>query len=441
MGLLDGYFTPDTIYGAIQGDYNELLKGKVNRPAPDHTVMDIADTVVNGVNSGYVDSSKFDKVKLAHLLKSINPVFNTKGLDPVKLLQATLMVAEDKKRLPLPEHTQNDTTQIFQADAGFHNYSEESEGQNQTRDSFDEQFDPNSERVNKIYRSIISPYVDSNGPKPEVKDTLTAVQQVSQTLNVDIGRGSLGAFEPGSNHQWRIQLYPYERNGVDISLDASAEVEGSGRLNEGANQYNIVPPLPWYPISIEKDPSKSDLPLGVPSIFHFGYHCPAIQYSLSLGNTQSKSIPLFNNSNFQVPNGTAYSPTLTMSVLDDVYGSFRNWYHKYLNNLYDLKSGSIPRFDTAALLVRLIIFKPNFQPKYEFRFICVPDTYSIEFQGTNDSDEELVQLNLSIVGMLKMRNTYAPGQWAPGGNYDTERSKMTWTDITMSPLVDKAETK
>jgi len=272
----------------------------------------------------------------------------------------------------------------------------------------------NSTNQNIIpYEDLVSSY----GQCTTVQSPSEAVKWVMESMGCAIGYRNWFGFEPGSNHMWDIQLYPY--NGPKAE-----PVTDGGVFSEDPTGFTATPKLPSY-----KLPSISGKS-GKEEVFSFGKHCPVLSYTLQFGAQRSKDLPLFNGDSIHMPMGFNYEMIMSLNILDDVFGSFSNWMNLYLNKMYNIGDAAVVRYDQAAVIIRLLVFKNHYAPKYEFRFIAVPYNYSPVIEGDNAPNEVQVHVDFHIIGM-KSGLTGNVIQNEP--RQDGVLTTTPWTDVVISP--------
>lgn len=454
-----------SLLSSLLGDINEKIPDNVGK-AYDKTLG-----VGSWVISGIADYKRWTEDNFARIKNQIDRYFNFKR-DPAKALWlADMLLREDPVKIP--EYMSSDDWNMLQKIIGFFKgekyvpgepsvahpelyesdstisvpdefssstrvldgyATDESDG-TQVKDrlltgsTYDKLTD-NADYADKMsedgdvsyYTNLVSVYGDSK----LVKSPKDAVRWAVEELGISSGYSELAGFEPGSDHQWSIQLYPYNGPGRD-------------NIGEIYSDFSLVPALPEYelPKVISKpitEGAKASDYYGN-SRFSFGKQCPCLSYNLSFGNQETKDISLFNNSKIQIPLGFSYNINLQLSIIDDVHGSMKKYMNKYFNMIYSLRDASLARYDMAAFVIRLVILKPGYKTKWDFKFIGVPYNYTPQFEGSEDANPSTISIDFSIVGMVQPTNEYTDldrvGSASMPQNYNWDQS--TWTDVIIAP--------
>lgn len=303
----------------------------------------------------------------------------------------------------------------------------------------------------KYYTQYNTPYFRQNIKGGSGATPKSMAKEVLQELGVTVGYRKWYGFELGSNHLWDIQIAPYEGPNMAFHIDGSSggfssELTGANPLSQtGKNFETFTPDLPFYHIPLSPDlddPFGNDKNKQVPRIvFNFGTNCPCISYNIQWGSSASKELPLFNNSAVRMPMGFEYDMNIGLDIVDDIHGSFYNWVNKYMNSIYDLSTASVARYDQAAVIIRLVVFKDALAPKWEFQFIAVPYNYSPNLDGSSSPNEEVVHVDFNIIGMKSglqnKKSALAPDQNAKQPkSKDKQWIRTTWSDIQLSQRAD-----
>lgn len=284
-------------------------------------------------------------------------------------------------------------------------------------------------------------------------------------------------FEMGSDHMWKIRILPYPYDQEDVAVFNSL-----GRTS-------VVPPLPCYTLpNMWKESDKSDssikgyanglirkhtditpnrlsinVPHGSPgltgvyssisggpstsngaTVFSFSHNPPVLSYDITVGAIRADSLRLFNGSSAEVMAGMSYNAMMSISILDDVYGSMKKYMATFINSAYDIVTNSMAPYYAIAFQLELIILRAGGQINYHHKFIGVPTEYTIRHSGSQDTTEEgRVDLTFGIIGYKTPklgldRNVY-PGQMGGRAKQKTDDGleknfslgNLTWRDITL----------
>ena len=313
------------------------------------------------------------------------------------------------------------------------------------------------DRKSKQWKRLASDYFSFNDPY----DSSSIIQGFS-TFNEAVqdlrSKGLLSSykdiagFEMGSDHMWKIRIFPYPYDDDDVEVFKSL-----GRTS-------VVPPLPVYRLPYywkETDKTSSGttveeqlsnnfsgilgsngsakrLSINVPSlldgvpaigdvkwgggltsniissvtggggksgeskegnIFSFSHNPPVLSYDITLGTIRADSLRLFNGSSAEVMSGMSYNAMMSMSILDDVYGSMKKYMASFINAAYDINTNSMAPYYSIAFQIELIILRPGGQINYHHKFIGVPIEYTIRHSGSQETTEESrIDLNFGIIG-------------------------------------------
>ena len=142
--------------------------------------------------------------------------------------------------------------------------------------------------------------------------------------------------------------------------------------------------------------------------------------------------------------GMSYNAMMSISILDDVYGSMKKYMATFINSAYDIVTNSMAPYYAIAFQLELIILRAGGQINYHHKFIGVPTEYTIRHSGSQDTTEEgRVDLTFGIIGYKTPklgldRNVY-PGQMGGRAKQKTDDGleknfslgNLTWRDITL----------
>lgn len=429
------------------------LLGQANEKVPDNVGKAYDETLKTGswVVSGIADYKRWTENNFALIKNQFNRYFDFKR-DPAKALWlADMLLREDPVKVPkymssdewgfikkvfnslignkqhlseepyyneeafetpieLPKNNDESTPAISQ-DKFYASDATDKDIVNLDAQYGEDEFDLDS----LYYTDMTSVYSESKS----VTNPKDAIRYAIENLGATIGYKPWYGFELGSNNHWDIQLYPYNGPGSPLSNTPS--------------DFTFTPELPKYKLPKLIDPTLDQYG-GNWSEFSFGSRCPALTYNVQFGNQSTKDIKLFNSSAIQIPTGFQYQIMLGLDVADDVHGSFSKYMNKYLNCIYSLSDASLARYDQAATVIKLVVFKPGLKVKWEFEFIGVPYNYTPQLEGSENADVSSVHVEYSIVGLKKPTksqsihgSSFIPINESPNWN-DT-----SWTDVIISP--------
>lgn len=311
------------------------------------------------------------------------------------------------------------------------------------------------DKKSKQWKRVASDYFAYNDPysSSSVVHEFSTFNEAVQDLR---SRGLLSSyrdiagFEMGSDHMWKIRIlpYPYEEDDVEV-------FKSLGRTS-------VVPPLPVYRLPnywketdktssggtvqerltseasgiLGSDGKAKKLSINIPSlldgvplindikdnglisginnaassegksgeikngkIFSFSHNPPVLSYDITLGTIRADSLRLFNGSSSEVMAGMSYNAMMSMSILDDVYGSMKKYMASFINAAYDINTNSMAPYYSIAFQIELIILRAGGQINYHHKFIGVPIEYTVRHSGSQETTEESrVDLNFGIIG-------------------------------------------
>jgi hypothetical protein len=229
-------------------------------------------------------------------------------------------------------------------------------------------------------------------------------------LGASIGYSKWSGYELGSMNQWYLNIEPYK---------------GSDKRHP---LYTYTPDLPMYRLPVM---DKSNNILG--NYIDFSKQTPVIGYNLQYGNQSTKDIPLYNNSKIQIPTGFSYDMLLSLDIADDVNLSMNKYMVKYMNAIYDPVNNVAARYDQAAFLLTLVVFKPGYTVNYKFEFIGCPVNYTPNLEGEDEASPSKLHIEFSVVGMVTGNNgtAFINGENISHDNTDPEWYQTTWNDVIL----------
>jgi hypothetical protein len=220
-------------------------------------------------------------------------------------------------------------------------------------------------------------------------------------------------FSPGSSHMWGMTIKPYvSPSNLAISRAPNLPVvqvpiwttDGDGRLKCVFKEYD------------------------------YGKMPPVVSYSFEVGSLRGSTVPIFDGS-FNMPLGFEFENKLTLSFVDDEYHSMQKYMAMFINSIYSPSTGLMAPYDLCTWLVTLTAFRPGMGVNYSFQLICVPHSYTMSYQGTEQPGIETMQITLSIVGMKKPDQNGAPVLYGTKGPRSTW-NLVNWNDVTVVPFND-----
>lgn len=231
------------------------------------------------------------------------------------------------------------------------------------------------------------------------------------------GYADWAGFEIGSDHQWKIELYPYvsEAHGGGTCTpelpvffvpniwrfdkkDPRLVSDTSVRIKNGTEVKDVI--AKEYPGS--KDDGKYDY-----IAYSYSTCLPALSYDLSLGTVKTDSLKLFNGSTVEIFAGMNYNSILNISILDDVYGSMHKYMFQYINACYDINTHSLAPYYNCAFEIILKILRPGGKIKEAHHFIGVPVEYTPRLEGQQDPNESRLDITFGIIGYITPTNSKA----------------------------------
>lgn len=257
------------------------------------------------------------------------------------------------------------------------------------------------------YRYISTPYFGLNKSSSPQETLKFAVEN----LGFSSGYKDWEGFSLGSSHMWGITIKPYvSPNGTGVSL---------------------APKLPVIEVPVW-DVVDGQLKCTFKQ-FDYGKTPPVTQYSFEVGSLRGSHIPLFDG-NFNMPLGFEFENKLTLTFVEDEYHSMQKYMAMFINNIYRPTVGLMAPYDLCTWLVSLTAFRPGMNVNYSFNLICVPESYTMSYQGTEGPGVETMNIALSIIGIQSP--THSGATVAPSSRWDAEDtwSKVNWNDVTVKPV-------
>ena len=325
-------------------------------------------------------------------------------------------------------------------------------------------------RVESDYFNFNDPY-ESSIYKFEENSTFENVISKLNSEGFLSSYRDFSGFEMGSDHLWSIKLLPYPYDDDDVQA-----FKEMGRKS-------ITPPLPCYVLpnmwretrvttssaehdgirskviqigrkwiakaldveegSIPEETIVDELSNAVP--FSFSHNTPVLSYDLTLGSMKPESLRLFNGGSSEFFAGMSYNAVMSMSILDDVYGSMKKYMNTYINAAYDIDTHSLAPYYSMAFQIELTILRAGGQINHRHKFIGVPFEYTPRFDGSQDSNETRIDLTFGIIGYKypkkgKGTELYINNMGGRASIDKTDLGKekkfslgsLTWGDITLN---------
>jgi len=264
----------------------------------------------------------------------------------------------------------------------------------------------------------------------EFKDPDQFAKELDEKYHFGIGYKYYQGFTIGNNNQWAIQLYPYK-------YYENGPVTGFPR---DGSRYCLVKDLPSYqlPISMRAPAggnSDYDNPRdGIKSngvLFEFSRYLPAMSWTLNMGSIDTMNFELFNGSEMVVPMGFKYNMSLSLELLDDMYGSLDKYFRSYINTIYDQNTRSVAPYWACAFWIPVVLFRDAYNINYRFNLIGIPTNFGTQLQGAEAPQESRVSLEFSIIGIQTYNNGNGKVFPGPVGAGNDNMRNLTWNDITL----------
>jgi len=339
------------------------------------------------------------------------------------------------------------------------------------------------------YDKFPDPYVGGSHINSFGK-TIADIQKTLVDKGYAAGYRDYAGFELGTNHLWKIEMYPYQsKHGGKTctpplpSYYLPALWTMSDRYESSRPKSNILLNalnLNWdYEIQktvarmepnevkdlsdkfVNKLISNLASRLGGKSEsnraigndwrqFNFSDHLPVVSYDLNFGTMRTEAQQLFNGSAIEIFSGMQYNATLNLSIIDDVYLSMHKYWTHYINSIYDINTHSIAPYYNMAFEIVLTIFRAGYKINEKYHFIAVPIEYTPRLDGQQDPTEARIDMTFGIIGLIvpqmKKGSIYANQNIQRGqsvkntdgnsaGGYvviNQDPSELTWNDIMIN---------
>jgi len=339
------------------------------------------------------------------------------------------------------------------------------------------------------YLKFSDPYLGGNAKDISMgQNTIAAVQKFLSDAGYMAGYKDYAGFELGSNHLWKIELYPYEgphghtctpplpayylpalwssenefksirpnngilKNILNFKWDYQTQKIVSRLTPVEMEEDGLATSVADKLINLFKKSSESGRSYGEFRQFSFSKNCPVISYDLNFGTMRTEAQQLFNGSAIELFSGMQYNATLNLSILDDIYQSMHKYWTHYINSIYDINTHSIAPYYNMAFEIVLTIFRSNYKINQKYRFIAVPIEYTPRLDGQSDPSEARIDMTFGIIGLIvpdgKKKNLYKDENISRGKSVDTRDGKpsaennvyytsedpsdLTWGDIMIN---------
>lgn len=290
------------------------------------------------------------------------------------------------------------------------------------------------------YNEVSDPYnILEKNRVPGYATLSDAVQALQENGWVTMYK-DLSGFEMGSNHDWRVEIYPYPHE------------PQHKRLYQQLGRKSVTPQLPEYNLPNvwavdRREQTVGGYELRTPPYvtvdgydgsmwgngfkkFSFSRDCPVLSYDLTLGSMRTMSLPLFNGSSSEVFAGMTYNATMSVSILDDIYNSMFKYMSNYVNCAYDVKSNSLAPYYNCAFQINLLIFRAAGKVlNHAFKFIGVPIEFTPRFEGTQGPQENIVSVSFGIIGFIPFQKSGESAYEASNRFKDSNLIGLMWDDI------------
>jgi hypothetical protein len=259
---------------------------------------------------------------------------------------------------------------------------------------------PGLKYVNPRYDWVFN---DPYGTKTR-KTRLTPDQLMEDLISMGYGIGYkfIQGYEIGTMANWNVQIYPYDQE--------------HGNPRTGC----LTPELPEY---------KLPIPINNTQTFSFSKYLPCIRWNIDIGNLKTNSIPLFNGSSMDVPNGMNYNVSLSLTVVDDLKHSMEKYVRKYINAIYDPVNRKMAPYWASAFYIPITIFDRSYNIDYRFDLITVLRSWNAELASDENESESSISLEMSVIGMCQYTNgnsQVTEGKYLNGTGF-------TWNQINITP--------
>lgn len=284
------------------------------------------------------------------------------------------------------------------------------------------------------------------------------------------GYQDYAGFEIGSNHQWKIEIYPYpheyddienystlgrksctpplpvyflpnlwkEKDSIESCLPKSTGLSGQ-LLNDLTN--DVCKDIVKQVVPIMDDVTSPDVAAEIAKnnvMFSFSRNTPVLSYDLNFGTIKTESLKLFNGNSVEIFAGMNYNATMNMSILDDIYCSMYKYMMLYINSVYDIKTHSMAPYYNCAFQINLKIFRSGGQVNHSFKFIGIPIEFTPRFDGQQEPNEARVDITFGIIGFIPQPSGgkfLYPDNMGGRSGVDSKDTKqldlgsLTWDDI------------
>lgn len=296
----------------------------------------------------------------------------------------------------------------------------------------------------------------------EAMDSLTKLGSLSSYSD-------WAGFELGSDHQWKIELYPYQSVTEEGKPDENRccvtpllpsyylpnfwtktdEIQstydeygvGGGALSnlgissKHSRLVNRATADVFRNLAKRVDINENDLLTAANhgSLFSFSRNLPVLSYDLNIGTLKTDSLKLFNGSSSEIFAGFQFNTTMNMSILDDVYGSMNKYFLNYIRCAYNMYDNSLAPYYNCSFEIILTVYRSGGQIKYKYRLIGIPIEFTPRFSGQQDPNESRVDITFAIIGFIPFTHP-SIGLDGPAGKMRGEPKDVKWSDINIFRL-------
>lgn len=207
------------------------------------------------------------------------------------------------------------------------------------------------------------------------------------------GRKSVLGMTMRLNHMWDIRISPYIRFKDDKTF---------------------VPPMgvaksEWYPINaadqarenkLDENQKKEHYVKG--TVGDFEDNMPILSYDLDFKTLVSKEIELFAGGAISVPELIRQTSHMSMQVLDDENKRWRRWFQRYIESMYNEKTGFVQPYKNCCVKIHVYQYRSDLQWLSHKIFLGVLKNYQVlsSGSGSGQGNADLIDVEWSIVGEL-----------------------------------------
>jgi hypothetical protein len=401
----DGINTPSSI--GINPDYARNIPdaeiGGKKRVTSDGTLVPVTDSFVNNNEAEFKTLSTTDEFTSDHL--NNETVVNSDRGSAVKLPPNKATNKNSYRVLADGESTNTDTGDKVGAVIRPNNQDIKGKPNEQFSIQSNNVYpsgDQQGRRVDVNYRNLNYPYLGNI----KTVDSPSEVIHFLEAHNLSFSYKYWTGYELGTDNIWAIKLRRFKGK-------------------------HLVPKLPRIAYVYSYAENKNEDSLSVRAL---GEYCPCISYSLNIGNSGAKQIPLINGASFSIPMPFQYNMTIGLDLVDDVYKSWYNFMCNYMNAIYDVKSNSILPFTESAIEIELSIFRPGFLMNYRLRMYAIPTNFNNSLMGEAEAQVNTVHIDFSIIGIhYPVNKNSAFFSNENDANGSANKNALKWNDIYPHP--------